>query len=223
MFRNNVESNQSEVQKKVSEMREKFIEAQKQFEFHKRERDEAVSTLDSKNSENDNLSIEIENQTRRMVQIENEIQSVKSKEKSIEKERSQLLTSKTETELQEEKLREEIQNLDKDLDERQARLKHIPCMYVTVFTKLMLYFVYFRYDEIKNGYEERRQELDLFYEQRGRKALFTSTQEREKWLNENITEWKKSLDAKKTQLHKSQTKITSLEKDQANLRNEIGR
>ena len=131
MFRNNVESNQSEVQKKVSEMREKFIEAQKQFEFHKRERDEAVSTLDSKNSENDNLSIEIENQTRRMVQIENEIQSVKSKEKSIEKERSQLLTSKTETELQEEILREEIQNLDKDLDERQARLKHIPCMYVT--------------------------------------------------------------------------------------------
>lgn len=126
-----MESNQSEVQKKVSEMREKFIEAQKQFEFHKRERDEAVSTLDSKNSENDNLSIEIENQTRRMVQIENEIQSVKSKEKSIEKERSQLLTSKTETELQEERLREEIQNLDKDLDERQARLKHIPCMYVT--------------------------------------------------------------------------------------------
>ena len=120
-----MESNQSEVQKKVSEMREKFIEAQKQFEFHKRERDEAVSTLDSKNSENDNLSIEIENQTRRMVQIENEIQSVKSKEKSIEKERSQLLTSKTETELQEERLREEIQNLDKDLDERQARLKNI--------------------------------------------------------------------------------------------------
>ena len=120
-----MESNQSEVQKKVSEMREKFIEAQKQFEFHKRERDEAVSTLDSKNSENDNLSIEIENQTRRMVQIENEIQSVKSKEKSIEKERSQLLTSKTETELQEEILREEIQNLDKDLDERQARLKNI--------------------------------------------------------------------------------------------------
>ena len=86
----------------------------------------------------------------------------------------------------------------------------------------MFYFVYFRYDEIKNGYEERRQELDLFYEQRGRKALFTSTQERENWLQENITEWKKSLDAKITQLNKSQTKITSLEKDQANLRNEIG-
>ena len=204
-------------------MREKFIEAQKQFENHKRERDESVARLDSKISENDNLSVEIENQTRRLVQIENEIQSVKSKEKSIETERSQLLKSKTEIATQEKRLSEEIQSLDNDLDERQARLEqNLLQRILYLLTKLIAYYFHFRYDEIKNGYEERRQELDLFYEQRGRKALFTSTQDREKWLQENITEWKKSLDAKRTQLNKSQTKITSLEKDQVNLRNEIG-
>ena len=85
-----------------------------------------------------------------------------------------------------------------------------------------MFCVCFRYDEIKNGYEERRQELDLFYEQRGRKALFASSQEREKWLQENIAGWNKSLEAKRAQLDKSQTKSASLEKEQTTLRNEIG-
>ena len=57
----------------------------------------------------------------------------------------------------------------------------------------------FRYDEIEENISRRKQELELYYEHRGRRARFSSPDERNAWLRENIIEWEKTLELKKQQ------------------------
>ena len=120
-FRQENDSAQKEIQKQMLELRNDFMEEQGNFELKKSEKEEAELILTSKNSENENLREELENQLATMQKMEYEIERNKSMIGKMDVDQAHWTKEKEKFENRAVDLSKEIELVDSELIEKQAR------------------------------------------------------------------------------------------------------